>query len=193
MHDSAERPNAGTVGSPIAGDTNFTETVGQDDLCKNECPTSTLNGTDEYNLARCAADFDFVIDSSRDGDGADEEIDSESTWGPTIPADSRYQLGRLYADGGLSRVWIARLQFESQGRAQANPVEHSENPKARRRFRNEAQITGQLEHRILFRCMSFVRPAKIRSLLHDAFGQGNDACKACDEYHASLSAVSIAT
>jgi serine/threonine protein kinase len=62
-------------------------------------------------------------------------------------APSRYRLTRVHKEGGLGRVWLARdgdlnrdvaLKVIKPGKAGS--------PELRRRFLQEAQITGQLEH-----------------------------------------------
>ncbi len=191
VRDFAENPNSDRVASGAAGDAELIEIEGKARVSKTERTTTTMTGTDECNLDDSAADFDFDFDSRLDGDGEDHgEIEHESSWRPAIPADSRYQLGRLYAEGGLSRVWIAHdSNLHRKVALKQIRIEHSENPKACRRFRNEAQITGQLEHPNIVPVYEFC-PAGEKSAHYYTMRlvKGKTLRKACDEFHASLSA-----
>jgi hypothetical protein len=59
----------------------------------------------------------------------------------------RYVLTRLFAEGGLGRIYIARDQDLNRDVAlkEIKP-QHSRKGEASRRFLKEAQVTGQLEH-----------------------------------------------
>jgi tRNA A-37 threonylcarbamoyl transferase component Bud32 len=66
---------------------------------------------------------------------------------PTAALRSRYVWNRLYAEGGLGRVWIARdLDLNREVALKEIKPGHADHAEARRRFFKEAQVTGQLEH-----------------------------------------------
>ena len=59
----------------------------------------------------------------------------------------RYATTRLYATGGIGRVWVARDNHLGRDVALKDlKPEHVNSPAAQARFLREAQITGQLEH-----------------------------------------------
>ncbi len=60
---------------------------------------------------------------------------------------SRYTLTRLYAEGGLGKVWVARdTDLNREVALKEIKPDQAQNPEMWRRFLKEAQITGQLEH-----------------------------------------------
>jgi PAS domain S-box-containing protein len=71
--------------------------------------------------------------------------------GSAIPdgtlADPRYAIGRLYAEGGIGQVWLARdTQLNRAVALKTLRPEFLDRGRVRSRFLQEAQITGQLEH-----------------------------------------------
>ncbi|HEV3081218.1 MAG TPA: serine/threonine-protein kinase, partial [Gemmataceae bacterium] len=60
---------------------------------------------------------------------------------------ARYSLTRLYGEGGLGKVWVARDNDLGRDVAlkEIKP-EQAQHPEACQRFLREAQVTGQLEH-----------------------------------------------
>ena len=60
---------------------------------------------------------------------------------------SRYTLSRLYAEGGLGKVWLARDgDLNREVALKEIRPDQAQHPEMWRRFMKEAQITGQLEH-----------------------------------------------
>jgi WD40 repeat protein/serine/threonine protein kinase len=90
-----------------------------------------LDGSDDEG-------FDVAGDVALDGQPGEElpQLDGQ-----------RYSIRRLFAEGGLSRVWVAHDGNLNREVAlkQMRP-DLRENAIARKRFHREAQITGQLEH-----------------------------------------------
>ncbi len=110
---------------------------------------------------------------------------------PSLASDVHFRLGRLFAEGGLSRIWVAHDKKLNRNVAVKQlRVELACNANARRRFRREAQITGQLEHPHIVPVYELYLPN----------GNNGDCCyamrlikgktlrKACDEYHVGRSA-----
>ena len=81
------------------------------------------------------------------GGGADgQTADAPAPAGDAAGA-SRYVLGRLHAEGGIGRVWLARdTQLNRDVALKTLRPELLRHRRARARFLKEAAITGQLEH-----------------------------------------------
>ena len=103
---------------------------------------------------------------------------------------SRYQLTRLHAEGGLGKVWLARDSDLNRDVAlkEIQPSQVSQ-PEAWRRFVQEAQVTGQLEHPNIvpvyelsrrpeddqpFYTMRFVRGQTLRDAIADFHREGSE-------------------
>jgi PAS domain S-box-containing protein len=70
-----------------------------------------------------------------------------STPPDSLPPESRYVTGRLHAEGGIGRVWLARdTQLNREVALKTLRPELLSHRRARSRFLKEAEITGQLEH-----------------------------------------------
>lgn len=110
---------------------------------------------------------------------------------PKLPCDGHYQLGRLFAEGGLSRIWVAHDESLNRNVALKQiRAELAGNSNARRRFRREAQITGQLEHPNIVPVYELcIGDAKDNDFYYAMrLVKGKSLRQACDEYHASRSA-----
>jgi len=60
---------------------------------------------------------------------------------------SRYSLKGLHAEGGLGKIWVARdLELQREVALKELKPQYARHRDARRRFLQEAQVTGQLEH-----------------------------------------------
>lgn len=132
-------------------------------------------------------DQDYMVGSDTD---SRIEYDGESSWRPAIPEGSRYQLGRLYAEGGLSRVWIAHdSNLNRKVALKQMRRELVDNRKALRRFRNEAQIAGQLNHPNIVSVYEFCCDER-RAVYYYTMRlvHGKTLRNACDEYHRGLAA-----
>ncbi len=147
--------------------------------------TSLLTVRENGMAAEQSNDDSFEVDAAA--------VTSNGTDGlaPTLAPDFHFHLGRLYSEGGLSRIWVAHDKKLNRNVALKQlRAELAGNVSARRRFRREAQITGQLEHPHIVPVYELSLPT----------GNGNDCCyamrlikgktlrKACDEYHAGRSA-----
>ncbi len=147
--------------------------------------TSLLTVRENRMAAKQSNDDSFEVDAAA--------VTSNGTDGlaPTLAPDFHFHLGRLYSEGGLSRIWVAHDKKLNRNVALKQlRAELAGNVSARRRFRREAQITGQLEHPHIVPVYELSLPT----------GNGNDCCyamrlikgktlrKACDEYHAGRSA-----
>jgi serine/threonine protein kinase len=104
----------------------------------------------------------------------------------TLAADARFQVLRFHARGGLGEVHVARDEELRREVAlkRLQPV-HARNPKSRRRFLREAEITCRLEHPSV---------VPVHALGHDADGspfyamrfvQGETLHEAIRRFHAA--------
>lgn len=88
-------------------------------------------------------------------DGLPSTVDSEAD-GPAAPKpagskgaapEPRYETDRLYAEGGIGLVWLARdRQLDRHVAIKTIRPEYLDRGRVRDRFLQEARITGQLEH-----------------------------------------------
>lgn len=83
-------------------------------------------------------------------DGSTSEKRSQQSVAATAMSDrqrGQFRIIKAHAEGGLGRVSIAHdASFHRQVALKEIRPEHADNPDSQRRFLNEAEITGQLEH-----------------------------------------------
>lgn len=76
-----------------------------------------------------------------DADAMEPAVSKDTT------PESRYAIDKLYAEGGIGRVWLARdTQLNRNVAVKTLRPELLNHGRIRKRFFQEAQITGQLEH-----------------------------------------------
>ncbi|MEQ1904264.1 MAG: protein kinase, partial [Pirellulaceae bacterium] len=108
-----------------------------DDPTATCSPYSTFDGSNSF----LENEAEFVLRTHGEDSSTDERSTNE------VLAGGRFQLRELFAQGGLSRVWIARDQTLNRSVAlkEIRP-DLLKSAVAKKRFQHEAQITGQLEH-----------------------------------------------
>lgn len=103
------------------------------------------------SLLHTLADQDIRKSLDALADQAAGSADSSSVMVNTLctPTEqrSRYALTRLHAQGGLGRIWIAHdTDLNRQVALKEIKPDQAQNVQAGKRFLQEAQVTGQLEH-----------------------------------------------
>lgn len=132
-----------------------------------------------------------LTDDSSSGGGFDLGWNAEISPGPdAAAADSQqlapqYRVERLFAEGGLSRVWLAHDRVINRDVAIKQIREDmAGNEQAVRRFRREAQITGQLEHPNIVPVYELSDPASPEELFYTMrLVEGETLREACLNYH----------
>ena len=97
----------------------------------------------------------------------------------------RYEVSRLYAEGGIGRIWLARdTQLNRQVALKTLRPELLGYPRVRERFLQEAQVTGQLEHPGVIPVYEVVpQPESGQVSYAMRFVRGKTLVKASTEYH----------
>ena len=98
---------------------------------------------------------------------------------------SRYTLSRLYAEGGLGKVWLARDgDLNREVALKEIRPDQAQYPEMWRRFMKEAQITGQLEHPNIVPVYELAhRREDDQPFYTMRFVRGRTLGKAISEYH----------
>ena len=97
---------------------------------------------------------------------------------------SRYQLTRLQAQGGLGRVWLARdNELNREVALKEIHPDKAGHPEMRRRFLQEAQVTGQLEHPNIVPVYELARGQDGQAFYTMRFVRGRTLRRAIAEYH----------
>lgn len=101
------------------------------------------------------------------------------------PPESRYEMGQLYAEGGIGQVWLARdKQLNRDVALKTLRSELRQHGRAQSRFLQEAQITGQLEHPGIVPVYELVAAPRSGSPFYTMrFVRGRTLVQALRQYH----------
>ncbi len=132
-----------------------------------------------------------LTDDPSSGGGFDLGWNAEISLGAIAAAADAQQLApqylvkRLFAEGGLSRVWLAHDRVINRDVAiKQIRQDMAGNEQAVRRFRREAQITGQLEHPNIVPVYELSDPASPEELFYTMrLVVGETLREACLNYH----------
>lgn len=131
-------------------------------------------------------DLDNAVDTNnRSADFFDGDFHVQGE--PQLPENSHYKLNEVYAEGGLSRVWVAE-DTNLNRKVALKQIRHelSENELARSRFHREAQVTGQLEHPHIVPVYEMPSSPDDDLLFYTMrLVEGDTLLQACDQYHAT--------
>ena len=83
---------------------------------------------------------------SAEGQPSNRDVSGDDVAGRDVKVQSRFQVERLHASGGLGRVFIAKDQQLNRRVAIKFPLGSSLSSEARIRFRREVDITSRLDH-----------------------------------------------
>ncbi len=110
-------------------------------------PTIDSQMTADFTPKAMVAGSSGVLSSPIATTAYDESGSLEPMADEVTTPESRYAINKLYAEGGIGRVWLARdLQLNRDVAVKTLRPELLNHSRIRRRFFQEAQITGQLEH-----------------------------------------------
>ena len=100
----------------------------------------------------------------------------------------RYTFTRLHAKGGIGQVWLARdAELSREVALKELLPERAADPASWRRFLDEAQITGQLEHPSIVPVYELVRPGEGQKAFYTMrFVRGRTLTEAVRRFHKKL-------
>jgi PAS domain S-box-containing protein len=114
--------------------------------CGGECGPALANLRDDVKHS-LAALGDAELEHSLAGEPRAGQLQCLETVNWVANPDDRYELTRLYASGGIGRVWLARdRELGREVALKELRPESADDSSLCARFLREARITGQLEH-----------------------------------------------